>query len=83
MTKPQYSGPWQQVRATILARDRNLCQIKLIGCTTRATQVDHIIRVTDGGEWFEPGNLRAACAFCNRRREAHRTPQSAQPSRAW
>ena len=72
MTKPQYSGPWQRIRRTILERDQHLCQINGPGCTTHATQVDHITPVAHGGQWWEPSNLRAACATCNNRRPDNR-----------
>lgn len=72
MTKPQYSGPWQKIRRQILERDGGLCQIQLDGCTTTATQVDHITPVSHGGQWWEPTNLRAACAHCNNKRPDNR-----------
>lgn len=68
MAKPQYSGPWQRIRPQILARDNGTCQINGPGCTTIATQVDHITPVHAGGAWYDPTNLRAACANCNNRR---------------
>lgn len=58
---------WRKTRARILARDRHRCQLKLPGCTTLATQVDHVIPVTAGGTDAD-GNLRAACATCNNRK---------------
>jgi hypothetical protein len=65
MAKPQYSGPWQKIRKTILERDSHLCQIRGPKCTTTATAVDHIIPVSAGGPWYDPNNLRAACTPCN------------------
>lgn len=65
MAKPQYSGPWQRLRKQILNRDQYLCQIQAPRCTTHATHVDHIQPVTDGGAWWDPNNLRAACKNCN------------------
>ena len=62
---PVYRGKWQTVRKQILARDRHECQIRLPGCTHTATTVDHITPIAWGGEWYEPSNLRAACAPCN------------------
>ncbi len=72
MAKPQYSGPWQRLRPQILARDGGTCQIGAPGCTTIATQVDHITPVHAGGAWYDPANLRAACANCNNRRPDNR-----------
>ena len=71
MTKkhhPAYRGPWATVRKTILARDNHQCQIRAPKCTGTATQVDHIIPVTKGGQWWDPDNLRASCAHCNNQR---------------
>ena len=65
MTKTPYTGPWQRIRKQILERDNHTCQINAPGCTTHATQVDHITPVSQGGQWWEPTNLRAACAKCN------------------
>jgi len=38
--KPQYKGPWKKVRQTVLDRDRYGCQIRSVGCTREATEVD-------------------------------------------
>ncbi len=64
-------GRWAKVRVHILERDGYDCQIRLPGCTTHATQVDHITRIDDGGMIYEPMNLRAACSKCNLGRERH------------
>jgi hypothetical protein len=68
MAKPQYSGPWQKIRKTILERDNHLCQIRGPKCTTQGTAVDHIIPVSAGGPWYDPNNLRATCTNCNNAR---------------
>lgn len=55
---------WRTIRAYVLARDRNTCQIGAQGCTGTATHVDHIVpRELGGGD--EETNLRAACERCN------------------
>jgi hypothetical protein len=71
MAKKQYSGPWQRIRKQILERDSHLCQIQGPTCTQHATQVDHITPVAAGGAWYDPHNLRAACANCNNKRSHH------------
>jgi hypothetical protein len=68
MAKPQYSGPWPRIRKEILNRDNYLCQIQGDGCTINATEVDHIVPVSQGGAWFDPINLRGACFTCNNKR---------------
>lgn len=64
-THPAYRGPWATIRKQILTRDNHTCQIKSKRCTGTATHVDHIIPVTQGGAWWDPDNLRAACSTCN------------------
>ncbi len=66
-----YSTPrWRKLREAILARDGHRCQIRLPGCTGQAREVDHIVPVEHGGAWWDPANLRASCARCNRSRGA-------------
>jgi len=48
----------------ILRRDGYVCQVRLPGCTVRATAVDHIYPRAWGGRAV-PENLRAACSNCN------------------
>ena len=63
-----YRRSWKLLRLRILARDGYACQIKGPGCQDRATEVDHIISISEGGPMLAPQNLRAACRLCNRRR---------------
>lgn len=69
-------GKWVAVRQTILERDRHTCQIGGEHCITRATHVDHIISPAEGGAWYDPTNLRAACEPCNLRRPRPRLRKS-------
>jgi hypothetical protein len=71
-TRPEYRGAWPRIRKAILERDNHTCQIRAARCTTHATHVDHIIPVTQGGPWWEPTNLRAACQNCNLGRIDHK-----------
>ena len=68
MPSDPYAGPWRKVRKAVLERDAHLCQIRSDGCTIRATEVDHIVPVLQGGSWYDTSNLRASCKSCNRRR---------------
>jgi len=54
---------WRSLRAQILARDRHRCTL----CGAPATEVDHIVRVIDGGT-DHPSNLRALCRDCHAQR---------------
>jgi 5-methylcytosine-specific restriction protein A len=89
MADPQYRGPWKQIRLAILVRDGYACQINRPGCTGRATQVDHIVPINEGGAWWDRTNLRAACAHCNIGRGEgngnlqRRRHQPIPPSRRW
>lgn len=67
------TGEWRRLRRLIIDRDLGLCQIKHKGCTRYATTVDHIIGRADGGDMWDPANLRAACKACNGQGGAERT----------
>ena len=56
---------WRALRLQILERDGHRCRIRGPHCKGKATEVDHIVPVADGGLLFDPGNLRAACDKCN------------------
>ena len=55
---------WRTLRAKVLERDGHRCQLRLDGCTMRATTVDHDFPVSAGGS-DHMDNLVAACAPCN------------------
>jgi 5-methylcytosine-specific restriction endonuclease McrA len=56
---------WRRIRAAVLARDRNLCQVGLPGCTITATCVHHTVGRAVSGD--DPRYLVAACQSCNLR----------------
>lgn len=56
---------WRRFRLTVLERDRWTCTIRAPGCTDKAEHVDHIQPLGKGGDKYDPGNCRAACANCN------------------
>ncbi|WP_301120312.1 HNH endonuclease [Mycolicibacterium fortuitum] len=55
---------WKQQRAKALQRDGHQCQIRGPRCTIQATQVDHIIPVSQGGT-DDLTNLASACHNCH------------------
>jgi 5-methylcytosine-specific restriction endonuclease McrA len=61
---------WKALAYAIRDRDRGLCQIRAKGCTTWATAVDHVTSPVEGGDFWDPANLRAACRPCNSSRGA-------------
>jgi 5-methylcytosine-specific restriction endonuclease McrA len=58
---------WRALRLWVLDRDGHRCQMRLAGCLGVATTVDHIMARADGGNCWDPANLRAACHRCNSR----------------
>lgn len=62
---------WRTViRPQALARDGYRCQLAIPGlCIGHATEVDHIIEVSAGGQ-DTLDNARSACRPCHRRRTA-------------
>jgi 5-methylcytosine-specific restriction endonuclease McrA len=71
---PRLTTPgYRRLRLAVLDRDRWVCQIGGPGCTQAATQVDHVVARADGGDCWDPRNLRAACRTCNGRGGALRT----------
>ena len=94
MTRSPYDHTWQMVRLQILERDRNLCQVRGPKCKGTATQVDHIVPLSEGGERLDHDNLRACCSSCNAGRQNTRNAElaralerpakpSGKPSREW
>lgn len=55
---------FQATRAAVLERDGYRCQIRGPKCKGRASTVDHVVPIVEGGS-DDAGNLRAACGPCN------------------
>jgi 5-methylcytosine-specific restriction endonuclease McrA len=71
---------WEETRRRILTRDAGLCRLKYADCLFYATEVDHVVPVSQGGSDAD-SNLQAACARCHARKTG-REAQAAQPRRA-
>ena len=82
---PYHHRAWANVRRSILERDLHRCQIAGPNCKGDATTVDHIISWQNGGAWFDPTNLRAACTTCNYGRTKYVVAATTypEPSRQW
>lgn len=89
-----YDHDWQAVRTQILERDQHQCQFRGPRCKGIATQVDHIVPLSEGGARLEHSNLRAICSTCNAGRQNTRNVELAKalersdaaagtPSRTW
>jgi 5-methylcytosine-specific restriction endonuclease McrA len=62
-----HRAKWQQLAASVLARDNYICRLMLPGCKVEASIADHIRERKAGGS-DDPSNLRAVCASCHNRR---------------
>jgi 5-methylcytosine-specific restriction protein A len=63
-----YAAGWPKIRALKL-QDNPLCEIKLPGCLTLATEVDHIKTIDERPDLrLEWPNLQSACKPCNVRK---------------
>jgi hypothetical protein len=72
------SRRWQVLRLRILRRDSHVCY----WCGGIANQVDHLIPVSHGGDWWAETNLAASCGPCNRARPlTHTTGGRSQRNR--
>ena len=60
---------WSALRKRILVRDLYRCRYAYPGCTTEATQVDHVHPRNWGGDWWAEGNLLSTCHSCHREKE--------------
>lgn len=57
---------WAKVREQVLARAGGHCEIRNPAvCRGIATQVDHVIELSKGGDPYALENCRAACQPCN------------------
>jgi len=82
--------PWRRIRQHVLNRDHHTCMLRYPQqCTTRATQVDHIVSFADRPDLeLDPTNLRAVCGPCHEHRTALQAggedqPPHVPPSRHW
>lgn len=56
---------WQRLRRHVLARDQHVCRIQGPRCRHVAKTVHHVVPVSQGGAFWDPANLQAACGPCN------------------
>jgi len=60
-----YGGRWEKQRRSALRRDKGLCvACRESGRLTPATEVDHVVRVADGGS-DRLSNLQSLCRPCH------------------
>lgn len=65
-TQPHhYDHDWGDARAAHLDAHPT-CQIRVPGrCTGTATEVDHVVPLTQGGARLDPANLQSTCHPCH------------------
>lgn len=68
MRDPRYStAAWRRTRTFVIARAGGRCEVEGPRCTGRATTCHHVLPSSQYPErFFDPANLQAACAPCNR-----------------
>ena len=63
-------GRYRALRREVLERDGHACRV----CGSEVgLELDHVVRVADGGDRWDPANCQALCVRCHRlktRREA-------------
>jgi 5-methylcytosine-specific restriction endonuclease McrA len=57
------SWKWRKIRLIVLERDQWRCQLKLDGCSWRATEVHHLDGRAVSGD--DPDRCVASCRHCN------------------
>ena len=65
---------WAKIRARVLRRDNSTCRY----CGDAATEVDHVVPVSQGGT-HSLSNLVAACADCNAKKNIRERRQTRRP----
>jgi 5-methylcytosine-specific restriction enzyme A len=62
-------------------RHQPLCQMCLsLGVVTAASTVDHVVMLQDGGDPFDPANLRSLCLPCHKQRHGTRPKPDIDPA---
>ena len=70
-TKNFYKTPeWLHARKQQLNQHPFCAECLKAGKRTRATMVDHIVPIKQGGERFAPSNLQSLCWSCHSRKSA-------------
>ena len=71
LTKNFYKTPeWLHARKQQLNQHPFCAECLKAGKRTRATMVDHIVPIKQGGERFAPSNLQSLCWSCHSRKSA-------------
>lgn len=81
---PYNTKLWKSIRKTKLYRDPICQQCEADGRTEAATDVDHVLAISKGGEPWSMSNLRSLCHSCHSRKTRHvdQLGKAAVPRRA-
>lgn len=71
LTKNFYNTPqWRYARKHQLSKQPLCAECLKAGKPIKATTVDHIVPIKQGGEKYEPSNLQSLCWSCHSRKSA-------------
>lgn len=56
---------WRTLRAAVLARDKGMCQLKIVGVCVQRSDPMHVHHTLGKARGDDPRYLVAACAPCN------------------
>lgn len=74
---PRYtSSQWRRMRPAIYERDGGICQMCAKPVEPKGYHVDHVVPVSEGGDFWSPANLRLTHAKCNLGRRNRRVVQT-------
>ncbi len=66
ITKQYNNKAWKTTRDAVRYRDKGMCVL----CGGIGVDVDHIIEVKDGGDFYDMDNLQLLCRRCHGRKTA-------------
>ena len=72
---------WRHARAVVLERDGHRCQC--CGKASWPLEIDHILRIKDGGAEWETSNLQALCRSCHSEKTARENATNVPGSAEW
>lgn len=72
------ASEWQSIRKRVL-REEPVCAI--VGCEERASEVDHVVPLSAGGDAFARDNLRALCREHHQKRSSQQGGEAAKRKR--
>ena len=70
MSRPYDKQRWRRLRRKKLAINP-ICEYCPVGKITQATQVDHIIPISKGGDAWSLENMASACQECHSKKTYH------------